>query len=246
MGRIYRQADNVLVWLGSGHVERGNGSDSAPGASSEDHQAPDASEAMAMLQDMSNDMHFHELPYFQRCASEKCSAQPYQHSRKDWHSATKSLMVMLNVPWFTRTWVVQEIVLARRATLMHGEHSLPWDTLAMAWINWERHAQSCCGDCVSSLSKFEYRLIIRLASKTLEVEQARRQLKTENNLVRLLQDFRTRQLRIIEIRYTACLVCSRKDEHYTTIHNHRVGSLHEICRRNDQGVWLACTVTFAT
>jgi hypothetical protein len=32
-------------------------------------------------------------------------------------------------PWFHRAWVFQEVVMASKATVICGEHSLPWDTL---------------------------------------------------------------------------------------------------------------------
>lgn len=147
---------------------------------------------MLMLQDLANDVHFHDLPYFQRYASEECQGR-LGRPIKSWDRATESLMAMLNVPWFTRTWVVQEIVLARRATMIHGEYSIPWETLVAAWSNWYNHAQSCCGDCVSSLNLFDSGLVNHLASETLEIEHARQQLRSENYLVRLLQDFRSRK-----------------------------------------------------
>lgn len=207
MGRIYQQAKEVLVWLGPVKVAYEGGL--VTGADHQQNQAHDAGEAVAMLRDMASGLHFHELPYFQRCASEECFGR-LDLPRKSWTRAAKSLLVMLKVPWFTRTWVVQEIVLARRATMIHGKYSLPWEIIVAAWTNWNRHAQSCCGDCVSSLNVFDYALINGLVSETLEIEHARQQLRLRITLCACYKASVLERHRITETRYTVCLEYSRR------------------------------------
>lgn len=147
MGRIYRTATEVFVWLGpqirSITEPSSSDEDAVVGASDIADETWDAAEAVAMLRLLAEGVHFHELPYFGRCGSEKCHSSRMNPTRS-WNTAVGSLITMLEVPWFTRTWVVQEIVLARNAVLMHGEHSLPWNTFVAAWRNWDFHSRSCC------------------------------------------------------------------------------------------------------
>ena len=35
-------------------------------------------------------------------------------------------------PWFSRRWVIQEIALAKRATIHCGTHQIPWSDFAEA------------------------------------------------------------------------------------------------------------------
>lgn len=45
---------------------------------------------------------------------------------------TKAFVALLNRPWWHRTWVVQEITLAKRAQVYCGNISFPWDDLERA------------------------------------------------------------------------------------------------------------------
>ena len=42
------------------------------------------------------------------------------------------LVTLLAQPWFTRTWVVQGVVLARKVVVEYGKHSIDWDDIAHA------------------------------------------------------------------------------------------------------------------
>jgi hypothetical protein len=44
-------------------------------------------------------------------------------------------------PWWSRMWVVQEIVLAREVTVMYGHISASWEMFASAGLAIERHTQ---------------------------------------------------------------------------------------------------------
>lgn len=45
---------------------------------------------------------------------------------RDW----QPLIALLELPWFTRLWVIQEVACARRAVILFGESSIGWDRLA--------------------------------------------------------------------------------------------------------------------
>ncbi|TVY53017.1 Heterokaryon incompatibility protein 6,OR allele [Lachnellula cervina] len=46
---------------------------------------------------------------------------------KRWNAIIKSLILLLHRPWFLRTWIIQEVALATRATVMCGSHSAIWE-----------------------------------------------------------------------------------------------------------------------
>ncbi len=56
----------------------------------------------------------------------------------------KTLNEILQHPWWTRIWVVQETVVATRATVLLGSVAASWTIFAQAAKNYERHSSSCC------------------------------------------------------------------------------------------------------
>jgi hypothetical protein len=56
---------------------------------------------------------------------------------------------LLGSKWFSRVWCVQEVCLAKKATLLIGSSSLPWETLTSAVGSWRKHREmSCCSPFV--------------------------------------------------------------------------------------------------
>ncbi|KIL95627.1 hypothetical protein FAVG1_00364 [Fusarium avenaceum] len=51
---------------------------------------------------------------------------PAEEKRRAWNCLVKR-------PWFFRTWVIQEIALARRAVVMCGDNSTPWRNIDESW-----------------------------------------------------------------------------------------------------------------
>lgn len=194
MGRIYRQASEVFVWLGPEMMtfDGSRDPDVVAGANDAVSDGSDAAEAIETLKSLAEGTHFHQLPCFGQCYSTSCQSRTTKPS-KSWQATKESLISLLEVPWFTRTWVVQEIVLARKAVLMHGEHSLQWDVLVAAWNNWDQHSQDCCADCVATLSESEYTLLHRLRWQVQELERMRQQEASDHSLLRLLLGFRNRK-----------------------------------------------------
>ncbi|KAH7321322.1 heterokaryon incompatibility protein-domain-containing protein [Stachybotrys elegans] len=117
MQTIYRGAVSVVVWLG-GPVEV-NGQDLWP------------------------------IPHLLEAAQKnlKRTQLPIKHGTKDWvkfvlsndwttngdlqdkkwNAIIKSLIMMLQRPWFLRTWIIQEVALARSAVVLCGRHESSWD-----------------------------------------------------------------------------------------------------------------------
>ncbi|GME44555.1 Six-bladed beta-propeller TolB-like protein [Neofusicoccum parvum] len=51
---------------------------------------------------------------------------------------------VMQSPWWTRFWVVQECLLPPKATVVFGHWRIPWDTLKVAEQNHRQHILTCC------------------------------------------------------------------------------------------------------
>ncbi|KAH7078099.1 heterokaryon incompatibility protein-domain-containing protein [Paraphoma chrysanthemicola] len=117
MGQIYSLAERVAVWLGPAH-------------SKHTRKALEVVEYIAAA----------------------CVQYDREHNRNPGHNeewdhvhlpmdrftlaACASLKELFERPWFRRIWCLQEIRLAREASIICGEHVITWETLSMAasWI----------------------------------------------------------------------------------------------------------------
>ncbi|KAK4158680.1 heterokaryon incompatibility protein-domain-containing protein, partial [Cladorrhinum sp. PSN259] len=146
MGDIFRSAHEVIVWLGPCDEPPLNVSHPPPTAELLDQVAKNAFEGVCSLVSTwggaTGIVNIHSKPYFRvQGSTEKLSC-----SESDQVSAESAtwidIMELYMNRWFSRLWVVQEIVLARRATVVWGscEMSWQWIGLAAAIIrtNWDR------------------------------------------------------------------------------------------------------------
>ena len=46
---------------------------------------------------------------------------------RKWNAIIKGLILLLQRPWFLRTWIVQEVTLAKHAIVVCGQNSISWD-----------------------------------------------------------------------------------------------------------------------
>ncbi|KAF5662413.1 ankyrin het domain-containing protein [Fusarium circinatum] len=102
MGKIYENATKILVWLGLDTNKE------AESAFNLIHKLDEALRA-----DDSEPHHF---------ISKNLERQIRQHD--------KVLQALTSRPWFKRGWVVQEIGTETPATMIWGDHSIDWNTLA--------------------------------------------------------------------------------------------------------------------
>lgn len=113
--------------------------------------------------------------------------------------SSKSLGTDINFsffPKFSRIWVVQEIILPPRATVLYGQITTPLTVLFEAALNLQRHQDSCCSKLVEELgfAPQEAKSLIAFTDKILEsrsmTSQWRR--KDRTSLLSLLRLLRTR------------------------------------------------------
>jgi hypothetical protein len=163
MGEIYKGAGEVILWLGddrllpeptSGRIGVCNEKRLSGGLTEEMGQM--VREALAKL---INNQHFHELASFTGygiCQDNEGAGLP------PWHLLRDVLAKVFNATWFERAWTVQELVLARRATIIHGEQRIGWIIIARAFENFGRHMRSCCTKAIFSLPDHDVELLYRI------------------------------------------------------------------------------------
>lgn len=110
MGRIYGAARCVLVWLGEPH--------------NDDFEAFGTIIALADL------MPKREPTFFSRSRSSRVSRAEIDSYGVVNHLRFHHLLIFFSRPWFERVWVIQEVVRARRATVLCGTRHMPWDEFA--------------------------------------------------------------------------------------------------------------------
>ena len=108
MGRIYSKAENVVVWLGDGDLDDGMAFDFAPRLLS--YLPPLSAGHGVTRQGL---VARHALPYIQS---------------PGWIALSR----IFSRPYFRRSWIIQEVALARRAAVHCGPYVIDWDVLATA------------------------------------------------------------------------------------------------------------------
>ncbi|TVY17500.1 Heterokaryon incompatibility protein 6, OR allele [Lachnellula arida] len=107
MAKIYRHALNTAIWIG----------DPSPGSDS----------AMRFLENIYVRLQFIENDIdpadFERMSLPKPDSEIWQ-----------ALWDLLSRPWFTRLWIIQEVILSEDARVVCGDSFITWDQLALACI----------------------------------------------------------------------------------------------------------------
>jgi Heterokaryon incompatibility protein (HET) len=137
MGEIYANAQNVVVWLGPLNE--------------------DLDKAIDQILELGQAEHLSAIHKYKICAHEKF----IDHRPEDPERMFEPLNAFIECGWFHRTWVVQEVALAREARLYCGDRHLSWDDVARFTTWLQRHAECCVVSLPSragfTLSKFCWR-----------------------------------------------------------------------------------------
>jgi hypothetical protein len=91
-------------------------------------------------------------------------------------------------PWWSRMWVVQEIVLAKDVTVMYGDISAPWEMFASAGLGVERHRNSCCFETRSQKQQF-WATLSTISNEILEIEQSQLLRRGDDEVARFFKEY---------------------------------------------------------
>lgn len=191
MRHIYQQCERVLVWLGE------NGAATPEIRWKTDFtrgpQHPLINENEGQIQEfVARFKKYYELPFalryhlkidsvmgayclLSRLAQNICLNQenfPFL-SEEASHNIFLALGDIVSRPWWTRIWVVQELVLPRQAMVYYGNFVAPWDLYVHAARNYNAHRGSCCKDHYRWLQSYDIRLLEAFMHAVLEVEDLR-------------------------------------------------------------------------
>jgi hypothetical protein len=100
---------------------------------------------MTLIYSLSANKHLSDIPFFSEGDNiGECISQALLKS-------VAALNNMLTSPYWTRAWIVQEIVLAQNPTIYYGPHILDFKMLARAQFNlgWHLH-HVCCRDALDT------------------------------------------------------------------------------------------------
>jgi hypothetical protein len=160
MDKIFSSASEVFLWLGDSISEMDGSLEYSPGSLDDgkgfkwlrenieqvigcsafsDHES-EALAAFGTLYLLSIDEHWTAKPLF------IADSEGRYHVAKNYLASWQATLKMLQLPWWTRIWVVQELVLAKNAILVVGAVSAPWELISDFCNSYLRHVPpgACC------------------------------------------------------------------------------------------------------
>ena len=100
--------------------------------------------AFLLVNLLAMDVHSHDMPFFGTKGFSGMSGGTAQA----WNKSCYALYQILTSKYWSRAWILQEIVLAQTPRLYFGKHILPYHRLIRAMMNFDRHYMTCCKDVV--------------------------------------------------------------------------------------------------
>lgn len=198
MRDIYHQCERVLIWLGESKVTSPQTNQmglyewkpnfSGPSSHSilNDHDREKIREFVARYK------RYYELPFALRYHSRIDSdmgayclisllAQNTCLNKKNFpflsHEASRNIFLVLgdivSRPWWTRVWVIQELVFAPEAMIYYGKSIAPWDLYVRAARNYNVHRGTCCESHYQWLQPYDIRLLEGFMHAVLEIDDLR-------------------------------------------------------------------------
>ncbi|KAH7138748.1 heterokaryon incompatibility protein-domain-containing protein, partial [Dendryphion nanum] len=117
MGSIYKEAGNVVVWLG------------------ESWENCDL--AIEYVTQLGENENLHINP----ATSPSAEVRGYSMESVEIQGALKDF---INRPWWSRVWTVQEFVLANKSVFQCGQHQIDDERIRESVRHFYRHQQACC------------------------------------------------------------------------------------------------------
>ncbi|KAI0871711.1 heterokaryon incompatibility protein-domain-containing protein, partial [Hypoxylon argillaceum] len=173
MGDIYYAASQVLAWIGEPPID----TKPTPVREASNHlQDPQILEwytdndillmrqfftnehtfddwpiigALSTLTLLARGTHLNTLPFFQDPRYVDFNIRIYPSEL--WQKSSKALISLLKSPYWSRVWIVQEMVLGRRVLIHYGRHILPLQLFIDAEKSMREHYYRCCYEYCASM-----------------------------------------------------------------------------------------------
>ena len=141
MTDIYRRCSKVHIWLG--HPEPGTLTGNP----------------FAFLEHFTNGKHFYDFPGFSRNTSTGLWVWKENIACSD---ILNDFLQVIQSPWWTRAWTVQECLLPENNLVMFGDWTITWDLMLKAEQMKNSHGDGpaqCCKEAVNVFNPHQLRLI---------------------------------------------------------------------------------------
>jgi hypothetical protein len=140
---------------------------------------------------MSSDNHVSDLPYFMELSDRRRVISP------EFANGLKSLEKLFSLAYWTRAWVLQEMILPKYATVVYGALSAPWQMFVDASNTWVKHRNTCCLVVTRGLTDecfYPFEELARAVQAVEYVRHKRRRIRGEGgiDLLQLLVRYFTR------------------------------------------------------
>ncbi|PSS25238.1 hypothetical protein M430DRAFT_133506 [Amorphotheca resinae ATCC 22711] len=147
----------------------------------------DTDRAFDALEMFSQDRHLPDLPIWK-------ADDP---GRIEWAGVLVIERILL-FPWWGRTWIIQEVALARNLVMVCGKRSLNWDSVVTPAVHsMVKHVNSCCMGCVAQkdYQRANRRLKSPLYQLMQNLDTIRRSIQRGSApaLLQLLKNYRDRE-----------------------------------------------------
>jgi len=206
MGEIYSSAVEVLIWLGYGRdtqapleqpdIVQWTGderddeiieayfkrSENRDEERLEQEKTGDVLGMFVFIRICAMDKHWSEIPFFTVENGTLCP-------KTIWPAVLLAIATLQSNTWWRRIWVVQETVLARGATAMYSNVTIPWNLFTKAARLSRIHKVTCCDKVTSSLSKYdedatEKSLFATYAATSLQIRERRNEKLSLRDIMR--------------------------------------------------------------
>jgi hypothetical protein len=146
MGKIYRDCAQVRIWLGCDSSKccitqsSFQPSDSADGNSG-------TVDPFELIRNLANDQHIYEWPCFR--TENDCGRDTTVYEVNDkWTEIREAFLAVMESPWWSRMWTVQEAVLPRKGILTYDVWCTSLQTITDCGFKAYEHIVNCCRDTV--------------------------------------------------------------------------------------------------
>ena len=141
-------------------------------------KGPNIPGAFNILKRLVDNCHLDQMPFFRFTPNLEFRMCP------NWRIALRTLLAILDRPWWKRVWIVQEVALSHLGTVHIGRHQVPLSMFVTAVNNLHQHFGKCCKH-LCGLWFGTYSLthsMMESSSRVLSLQTAIHKLQTENLL----------------------------------------------------------------
>lgn len=149
VGQIYRQCAQVRIWLGCDSFKCGIAQSSLHASNAADDSSGDV-DPFKIIRHLADDRHIHEWSCFRTQNDDGHDRVVYKADEK-FDTIIEAFIAVIESPWWSRMWTVQEAILPKKGLLTHDAWSTSLQTIAECGINFFHHWTGCCQKAVSQL-----------------------------------------------------------------------------------------------